>query len=509
MQRYKIVKALGDGTYGSVLRAQDKNSGEVVAIKKFKQKYTSWEECIKLREIASLRKLIHPNIVRLKEVIRENDELHLVFEHMESNLYEFTKAQTRKLPEAKIRNLMFQVLQGLNHVHKNGYFHRDMKPENILVRGDVVKLADFGLAREIRARPPFTDYVSTRWYRAPEALLRSSAYNSPLDLWACGGIMAELYTFRPLFPGSSESDQLYKICTVLGPPTQSSWPDGHKLAAKIGFRFPQCAATRLDVLVPNASTESVDVMYSMLQWDPSKRASVFKCLQHPYFEASGGLPSVAPERPSLNHAGSKGDNAANAFGMARPSLNKAPSGTTEFPGNFLLNNLSSSKGGCTIGRNGGQGTSGAGNGKEDASHPSTAKSRGVELPPLQGPPQQPSPPDERSELSRSKPGSSSRYLRMARYQPGMQQTPTPQATNAKAMMQRGGTRDEALPLAGFGARLAREESSGLGGGRPSREGSSMFGARQDSLPDLNPGAGGLGPGPRCILGARGSRMFGN
>merc|ERR1719188_1079477 len=107
---------------------------------------------------------------------------------------------------------MFQVMQAMHHVHRNGYFHRDMKPENILVRGDSVKLADFGLAREIRARPPFTDYVSTRWYRAPEALLRSTSYNSPIDLWACGGIMAELYTFRPLMQGTSESDQLFKIC---------------------------------------------------------------------------------------------------------------------------------------------------------------------------------------------------------------------------------------------------------------------------------------------------------
>merc|ERR550537_1682277 len=87
---------------------------------------------------------------------------------------------------------MYQTQQALHHVHKNGYFHRDMKPENLLYSGDTIKLADFGLAREIRARPPFTDYVSTRWYRAPEVLLRSQSYNSPLDVWACGCIMAEL-----------------------------------------------------------------------------------------------------------------------------------------------------------------------------------------------------------------------------------------------------------------------------------------------------------------------------
>jgi male germ cell-associated kinase len=96
------------------------------------------------------------------------------------------------------------------------------------VKGDVVKVADFGLAREIRSKPPYTDYVSTRWYRAPEVLLRSPNYNSPIDQWACGGIMAELYTLRPLFPGSSEADEIYKICSIMGSPTMRTWPDGMK-----------------------------------------------------------------------------------------------------------------------------------------------------------------------------------------------------------------------------------------------------------------------------------------
>ena len=95
---------------------------------------------------------------------------------------------------------------GLAYMHKHGFFHRDLKPENLLVKGDSVKIADFGLAREIRSRPPFTDYVSTRWYRAPEILLRSTNYNSPVDMFACGAIMAELYLLRPLFPGNNETD---------------------------------------------------------------------------------------------------------------------------------------------------------------------------------------------------------------------------------------------------------------------------------------------------------------
>jgi len=206
MNRYKIIKTVGDGTYGSVIKAVHRTTGEVVAIKRMKKKFYSWDECMQLREIRSLKRLNHSNIVKLKEVIRESNLLYFVFEYLDQNVYQLTKDRTKYLPEAKIRNIMFQIFQGLAHMHKFGYFHRDMKPENLLITNDgIVKLADFGLAREIRSRPPFTDYVSTRWYRAPEVLLRSLNYNSPIDVWACGAIMAELYTFRPLFSGGERA----------------------------------------------------------------------------------------------------------------------------------------------------------------------------------------------------------------------------------------------------------------------------------------------------------------
>ena len=202
MNRYKVYRQLGDGTYGSVWKAVNRQTNEVVAIKKMKRKYYSWEECVQHREVKSLRKMNHPCIVKLKEVIRENDELFFVFEFLECNIYHLIKDRDKYLPESRIRNWAYQILQGLNYIHKNGFFHRDMKPENILVTGDRVKIADFGLAREIRSRPPYTEYVSTRWYRAPEVLLRSPYYSAPIDLFALGAIIAELYTLRPLFPGS-------------------------------------------------------------------------------------------------------------------------------------------------------------------------------------------------------------------------------------------------------------------------------------------------------------------
>ncbi|MPC34300.1 Serine/threonine-protein kinase MAK [Portunus trituberculatus] len=159
-----------------------------------------------------------------------------------------------------IKNMVCQVLQGLAFMHRHGYFHRDMKPENLLCMGpDLVKIADFGLAREIRSRPPYTDYVSTRWYRAPEVLLRSTNYSSPIDIWAVGAIMAEIYTFRPLFPGSSEIDQIFKICSVIGTPDKF-------------------ASTPLSTLISNASQDAIHLMTEMLRWNPARRPTAQQCL---------------------------------------------------------------------------------------------------------------------------------------------------------------------------------------------------------------------------------------
>nr|XP_043902826.1 serine/threonine-protein kinase MAK isoform X8 [Solea senegalensis] len=286
MNRYTTLRQLGDGTYGSVQMGRSNESGELVAIKRMKRKFYSWEECMNLREVKSLKKLNHANVVKLKEVIRENDHLYFVFEYMKENLYQLMKDRENKMfSENEIRNIMFQVLSGLAFVHKHGFFHRDMKPENVLCMGpELVKIADFGLAREIRSKPPYTDYVSTRWYRAPEVLLRSSIYSSPIDLWAVGCIMAELYTLRPLFPGNSEVDEIFKICQVLGTVKKMDWPEGYQLATAMNFRFPQCVPTHLKTLIPNASQEAIALMKDMLQWDPKKRPTAVQALRYPYFQ---------------------------------------------------------------------------------------------------------------------------------------------------------------------------------------------------------------------------------
>ncbi|KAM7379652.1 hypothetical protein PAMP_005193 [Pampus punctatissimus] len=291
MNRYTTLKQLGDGTYGSVVLGKSNETGEMVAIKRMKRKFYSWEECLNLREVKSLKKLNHANVVKLKEVIRENDHLYFVFEYMNENLYQLMKEREDKMfSENEIRNILFQVLSGLAFVHKHGYFHRDMKPENLLCMGpELVKIADFGLAREIRSQPPYTDYVSTRWYRAPEVLLKSNSYSSPIDIWAVGCIMAELYTLRPLFPGNSEVDEIFKICQVLGTLKKSDWPEGYNLATSMNFRFPKCVPSSLRSLIPNASDGAITLMKDMLQWDPEKRPSAAQALRYPYFHVGQAL----------------------------------------------------------------------------------------------------------------------------------------------------------------------------------------------------------------------------
>uniref|UniRef100_A0A182PTL2 non-specific serine/threonine protein kinase n=1 Tax=Anopheles epiroticus TaxID=199890 RepID=A0A182PTL2_9DIPT len=246
MNRYLTLSQLGDGTYGTVVLGQRKDTGEKVAIKRMKRKYYSWEEAMSLREVKSLKKLSHANVVKLKEVIRENDVLYFVFEYMQENLYQLIKDRDTHFPEATVRLILQQILTGLAFMHRHGFFHRDLKPENVLCSGpETVKIADFGLAREIRSRPPYTDYVSTR----------------------------------------CEVDQLFKICSVLGTPDKSDWPDGHKLAATIQFRFPECPKIPLATLVTRASTSGIQLLEDLLLWEPEKRPTAQQSMKYPYFSS--------------------------------------------------------------------------------------------------------------------------------------------------------------------------------------------------------------------------------
>ncbi|KAJ0969166.1 hypothetical protein J5N97_022043 [Dioscorea zingiberensis] len=290
MEKYRLIKEIGDGTCGIVFKALNLQTNDVVAIKKMKRKYFFWEQCMNLREVKALRRLDHRNIVKLKEIVRENNELFIIFEYMECNLYEIMRERVATFSEDEIRSLMSQMLQGLSYMHKNGFFHRDLKPENLLVTNDIIKIADFGLVRETMSKPPYTDYVSTRWYRAPEVLLQSSSYTPAIDMWAVGAILAELFTLSPLFPGESETDQLHKICTVLGTPDCSIWPEGMNLLRANHFKFFQFPPANISHIIPNASSEAIDLILQLCSWDPLKRPTAEQSLQHPFFHIRSWIP---------------------------------------------------------------------------------------------------------------------------------------------------------------------------------------------------------------------------
>lgn len=291
-----MITRLGGGSFADVYKAREKTTGELVAIKILKKKYKKWEECIELRECKSLQILNKSsqnekgidNIIKLKRIIFINKTgvLNLVFEFMEKDLLNLMKSyEPNRLPENKIKDIIYQTLLGLSYMHKYGFFHRDLKPENLLLVGDKIKIADFGLAREIRSIPPYTEYVSTRYYRAPECILKSTNYNSPIDIWALGCVMAEMYLHpQPLFYGANEKEVLFRICSILGTPTYDIWPEGIQQANYVGIKFPNSNKTDLESIISNASPEAIDLMNQMLKWDPNHRATASSLLNHPFFE---------------------------------------------------------------------------------------------------------------------------------------------------------------------------------------------------------------------------------
>ena len=291
MNKYQILKIIGDGTYGKVYEGINKETNEKVAIKKLKNKMSSWEDCILQNEVRFLRKLNNENIVKLLEVIREqNSDVSYIFEYCDCNLFEFIEKHRKQkmfIPEAKIRNIIYQITCGLKYLHSCNIMHRDLKPENILMvlNNNLIKIADFGTAKEI---PDFfdnslTDYVCTRWYRAPECTLKSNHYNEKIDVWAIGCIMAELYTLKPIFPGIDEFDQLNKILKITGTPEYNDWPEGFALIQKLNIRIPNYNKGNLKQIVFNANEDAIDFLEYIFQVNPEKRPSAGELLKHPYF----------------------------------------------------------------------------------------------------------------------------------------------------------------------------------------------------------------------------------
>uniref|UniRef100_A0A665TS56 Cyclin-dependent kinase-like 2 n=1 Tax=Echeneis naucrates TaxID=173247 RepID=A0A665TS56_ECHNA len=220
MERYESLGLVGEGSYGAVLKCRHRDSGRLVAIKKFLD--SDDDKTVKkiaLREIKLLRRLRHGNLVNLLEVWKRRRHWYLVFEFVERTLLEDLEQNPSGLDLNTSRQYLYQILRAAAFCHQQNIIHRDIKPENILIsQGGVVKLCDFGFARTV-ALPAegivYTDYVATRWYRAPELLVGDIKYGKPVDVWAVGCLLLEMLTGQPLFPGDSDLDQIYHILLFL------------------------------------------------------------------------------------------------------------------------------------------------------------------------------------------------------------------------------------------------------------------------------------------------------
>ncbi|XP_073854370.1 MAPK/MAK/MRK overlapping kinase isoform X27 [Macaca fascicularis] len=177
---------------------------------------------------------------------------------------------------------MYQLCKSLDHIHRNGIFHRDVKPENILIK-DVLKLGDFGSCRSVYSKQPYTEYISTRWYRAPECLLTDGFYTYKMDLWSAGCVFYEIASLQPLFPGVNELDQISKIHDVIGTPAQKTLTK-FKQSRAMNFDFPFKRGSGIPLLTTNLSPQCLSLLHAMVAYDPDERIAAHQALQHPYFQ---------------------------------------------------------------------------------------------------------------------------------------------------------------------------------------------------------------------------------
>ncbi|KAM9843329.1 cyclin-dependent kinase 6 [Aulostomus maculatus] len=288
---YELLAEVGEGSYGKVYKAREMGVKQrILAVKKFNIRADVSDGGIPasmIREVALLRKMKyfnHPNVVKLLDAsavpVGRNLDLTLVLEYVDQDLSSYlSKVPVSGLSRDSIKDVMLQLLRGLDFLHSNMVLHRDLKPENILISSHgEVKIADFGLARVYTFNIALTPGVVTLWYRAPEVLL-NSVYMSSVDMWSAGCILAELFLLRPLFQGYTEVQQLQKIFEVIGLPSEEEWPKDSPISYSVTWG-PKDPCPHL---LPDLSPDEKDLLFQCLEFRPSARISAAKALVHPVF----------------------------------------------------------------------------------------------------------------------------------------------------------------------------------------------------------------------------------
>lgn len=290
-RNYELLEKglLGEGTYGKVYKARNVRSGEFVAMKQMKlDDQEDGVPSTAIREIALLKELSHQNVVRLLDVFCKPKKLVLVFEFLENDLKKYMKSLGGRLSPTNIKNLGYQLTLGIEFCHANRIIHRDLKPQNLLIDSKLkLKIADFGLARAFMVPvPKYTHEVVTVWYRPPEILLGSQLYSVPVDLWSVGCVLAEMATGAPLFAGDSEIDTIFKIFQKLGTPTEHMWPGLSELPDfKPSFpKWPCKGWNNIRNTAQQVGVDGVDLLERLMCYDPRKRVSARRALQHQYFK---------------------------------------------------------------------------------------------------------------------------------------------------------------------------------------------------------------------------------
>ncbi|XP_073125215.1 mitogen-activated protein kinase homolog MMK1-like [Henckelia pumila] len=285
------IAPIGKGAYGVVCSAVNSETNQLVAIKKIANAFANKIDAKRtLREIKILRHMEHENVVAIRDIIPPPqrgtfNDVYLVYELMDTDLHQIIHSN-QALSEQHRQYFLYQILRGLKYVHSAKVLHRDMKPSNLILNTNCdLKICDFGLARVTSETDFMTEYVVTRWYRAPELLLNSHGYTSAIDVWSVGCIYMEMVNRKPLFPGRDQVHQLRLLMELIGTPSESDLESFHENGKKYIRKLPPYKRQSFAEKFPHVPPLALDLVEKMLAFDPRKRITVENALKHPYLKS--------------------------------------------------------------------------------------------------------------------------------------------------------------------------------------------------------------------------------